>query len=77
MLEHAEISVERVDAMAESSLLAVTDEKIRKLKTVIEWLRSTWEDEWLPKDMVRLAENILALAQAVGVEVQEITDCGT
>lgn len=75
MLEHAEISVERVDAMAESSLLAVTDEKIRKLKTVIAWLRNTWEEEWLPKDMVRLAENILALAQAIKVEPDEIIEC--
>lgn len=75
MLEHAEISVERVDAIAESSLLAVTDEKIRKLKAVIDWLKNTWEEEWLPKDMVRLAENIISLAQAVSVEVQAIMDC--
>lgn len=75
MLEHAEISVERVDAIAESSLLAVTDEKIRKLRAAINWLRETWEKEWLPNDMVRLAENIIAMAQAVGVELQEIIDC--
>lgn len=75
MLEHAEISVERVDAIAESSLLAVTDEKIRKLKAVIDWLRNTWEEEWLPKDMVRLGENILAMAQAINVELDEIVEC--
>lgn len=75
MLEHAEISVERVDAIAESSLLAVTDEKVRKLKAVIDWLRSTWDEEWLPKDMVRLSENILAMSQAISVELDEIIEC--
>ncbi|WP_328824874.1 hypothetical protein [Uliginosibacterium aquaticum] len=75
MLEHAEISVERVDAMAESSLLAVTDEKIRKLKAVIDWLRRTWDGEWLPKDMVRLAENIIAMCQAISVELDDIFEC--
>lgn len=75
MLEHAEISVERVDAMAESSLLAVTDEKIRKLKAVIDWLRSTWDGEWLPKDMVRLAENIIAMCQAINVDLDDTIEC--
>lgn len=75
MLEHAEISIERVDAMAESSLLAVTDEKLRKLKAVIDWLRSTWDDELLPKDMVRLAENIISICQAINVELNEIIEC--
>lgn len=75
MLEHAEVSVERVDAIAESSLLAVTDEKIRSLKAVIDWLKSTWEDEWLPRDMVRLGENILDLAQAINVDLNEIIEC--
>lgn len=75
MLEHAEISVERVDAIAESSLLAVTDEKIRKLKVVIDWLRNTWDEERLPKDMVRLGENILAMAQAINVELDDVIEC--
>lgn len=75
MLEHAEISIERVDAIAESSLLALTDEKIRNLNTVIVWMQNTWEEEWLPSDMVRLAENVLSLAHAIGTTVEEIIDC--
>lgn len=75
MLEHAEISIERVDTIAESTLLALTDEKIRNLKTVIDWLGNTWEDEWLPSDKVRLAENVLAIARATGTTVDEIIQC--
>ncbi|MDD2720710.1 MAG: hypothetical protein PHH47_05310 [Gallionella sp.] len=75
MLEHAEISVERVDAIAESSLLNVTDEKIRKLKTVIDWLQKTWAEELLPEDMVRLAENILSIAHALKLDIEEIINC--
>lgn len=75
MLEHAEVSVEQVDAIAGSTLLAVTDQKIRNLKEIIEWLKETWEEEWLPADMVRLAENILELSHALGVETNEIIKC--
>lgn len=75
MLEHAEVSVERVDLMANSSLLAVSDEKTRQLKKVMEWLQVTWEKEALPEDLVRLAENVLSFSQALKLEIDEIIEC--
>lgn len=75
MLEHAEVTVERVDAIAQSSLLSVTDEKLSKLKSVIDWLKITWNDEQLPQDMVRLGDNILNLAKSINVELHEIIEC--
>lgn len=75
MLEHAEVSVERVDHMAESSLLAISDEKSRRLQKIIDWLQNTWEVEWLPKDMVRLASNIISLIDALKVDIDELINC--
>jgi ppGpp synthetase/RelA/SpoT-type nucleotidyltranferase len=72
MLEHAEISIERVDSIASSSLLKQTDEKFHGVTVVICWLTATWDDEALPSDMVRLAQNILALTKAIGITIEDV-----
>lgn len=74
MLEHAEISIESVDSIAKSSLLKQTDDKFHDVTLVIGWLIATWDEDGLPSDMVRLAQNILALAKAVGVTIDEVFD---
>jgi len=74
MLEHAEISIESVDSIAESSLLKQTDDKFQDVTLVIGWLIATWDEDGLPTDMVRLAQNILALAKAVGVSITEVIE---
>lgn len=74
MLEHAEISIESVDSIAGSSLLNQTDEKFHDVTKVIGWLVATWDEDGLPSDMVRLGQNILALAKAVGVTIDEVID---
>jgi len=74
MLEHAEISIESVDSIAGSSLLKQTDEKFRDVTIIIGWLVATWDDEGLPSDMVRLAQNILALTKAIGITIEEVID---
>lgn len=75
MLEHAEVSIERVDYMANSSLLAVCDEKTMRTKKIIEWLQATWEKADLPEDLVRLADNILSISKALKLEIDEIFIC--
>lgn len=75
MLEHAEISIESVDSITGSSLLTQTDDKFQNVTAIIEWLLHTWDEELLPSDMVRLAQNILALTQAIGVTIENVIDC--
>ena len=74
MLEHAEISIESVDSISGSSLLKQTDAKFHDVTVIIEWLLATWDQEGLPADMVRLAQNILELTKAIGVTIEEVID---
>lgn len=72
MLEHAEISVEQVDRMAESTVLAVTDKKTEDQKKLINWFSTEWESELLPKNLVRLADTVRELTGKLEIDIDSL-----
>jgi len=72
MLEHAEISIEQVEALSGSSALSITDAKTSTLKDIIIWLQSSWEAELLPLDVVRLSQSLLDVMKAMKLELEDI-----
>lgn len=69
MLEHAEISIQEADRLAQTAALAKSQRDTDNLKNLIQIFKETWDSDALPSDLKRLAENtrnVLTLAQ-IGV----------
>ena len=69
MLEHAEISIQEADQLAESAALAKAQREIDELKSIIALLREVWPPEFLPTDLRRLAENIRTVMKLTDIEL--------
>lgn len=61
MLEHAELSISESDALSKSPLVNKTSKKTEMSKLIISYLRDTWDEDQLPKDLIRLSTNVLEL----------------
>lgn len=63
MLEHAEVSIQQVEAIARTPDLNKENKQTKKIREIIELLREEWRDqnEVLPQDLRRLAENCYRL----------------
>jgi ppGpp synthetase/RelA/SpoT-type nucleotidyltranferase len=72
MLEHAEISIQEAEQLAQSQALAKTTATTRTLQRIIALLRTLWCADDLPTDVRRLAENIQALTTAVKIDVTQL-----
>lgn len=72
MLEHAELSIQEAEQLAQSLALAKTTATTRTLQDIIALLRTLWQADDLPTDVRRLAENIQALAAAVKIDVTRL-----
>ena len=72
MLEHAEVSIYEAEQLAQSQALAKTNRTTKKLQRIIALLRALWNEQDLPKDVRRLAENIQALMTAVKIEAPQL-----
>ena len=69
MLEHAEVSIQEADKLATSSLLAKEDRQTKQIKSGIKLLESQWNQDQLPSDVRRLAENIIALLKLLDLDI--------
>jgi len=72
MLEHAEVSISEAQQLATSSLLAKEDRRTRSLRLGIALLRAQWEQDDLPADVHRLAENLADLIGVLKVDLTRI-----
>ncbi|MXY08307.1 MAG: hypothetical protein F4Y61_06625 [Rhodothermaceae bacterium] len=72
MLEHAEVSIEEANKLATSSVLSKENRKTRRIKDGIALLKSHWNQDELPSDMRRLAENIAALLKLLNLELPRL-----
>lgn len=72
MLEHAEVSIQEVKQLSKSSSLNKSDKTTKTISSTIEFVKNTWDEEFLPRDVKRLAENINKLIQVIGINFKEL-----
>lgn len=71
MLEHAEVSIDQVERLAKSDLLAKENKRIKQLKKIENFLRKNWA-EGLGNNVGRLAENILRLSELFDTNIDNL-----
>ena len=74
MLEHAEVAITEANRLADAAGVSKQDRQTISVLQLIEKLRNTWGDERLPEDVKRLAEALLALFRAAGMEIDRFND---
>lgn len=67
MLEHAEISIQEAEQLANCSTLAKEDNQTREIRNSIALIGEHWNDNELPVDKVRLADNIVSLLKRLSI----------
>jgi ppGpp synthetase/RelA/SpoT-type nucleotidyltranferase len=72
MLEHAEISIQEAAKLSESVALAKTNERTAALTTFIALITTLWAKEDLPGNVRGLAENVMGLADLVGLDARAL-----
>ncbi len=72
MLEHAEVSIGTAESIALLPDLSKKDETTKRLIDTINMLKGLWTPEDLPKDMVRLADNVNALCKALEIPLDDL-----
>lgn len=70
MLENAEISIEKAHTIKKIVGLPITNEKIEYQKKVQKFLIDFWEMDMLPKDLIRLVDNIIQLLKNLDIPLE-------
>ena len=74
MLEHAELSIQEAERLAESPSLNKENRHIADVRKIIVLLKEHWEEDTLPEDTRRLAENVSNLLNAVRVKIRKLNN---
>ena len=72
MLEHAEISIQQAEQLANCAALAKEDNQTKKVRDTIALLKTQWNDDELPDDRGRLAKNIISLLKQLGISQERL-----
>lgn len=72
MLEHAELSISESDALSKSPLVSKISKNTTKSILIISYLRKWWGEDQLPKDLIRLSDNVIALMNIVNLDVNTL-----
>ena len=72
MLEHAELSIQEAELLAESSALSKTDKHTRDLQEYIALFTAEWTVPDLPRDVRRLAENVKGLMELMKLRINQL-----
>jgi len=72
MLENAELSIAEARRLTNSSLLDRSDRDCQQLRRTIEEIKERWKPEQLPKDLRRLAQNILDMSKLLKIPITDI-----
>jgi len=74
MLEHAEVSITCADALASNPFVNKTNKGTKRLQRIMTILGASWENNRLPKDMIRLAENIDNFIHALNISIPDLRE---
>ena len=72
MLEHAELSIQEAESLAESGAIAKEDDITADLRASMQLIRTQWGSDELPEDIRRLALNVTALRRALRINIEEL-----
>jgi ppGpp synthetase/RelA/SpoT-type nucleotidyltranferase len=72
MLEHAELSIEQVETLGASTLVAKEFADYVELTQIINTIRKYWPNERLPRDLLRLARNTREAIHTFGINLQDL-----
>ena len=72
MLEHAEISMDMIENIKESTMLAKSDKRTNRLDEVKKLITDHWEPEALPADLIRLSGSVYFLLDQLKINSQRL-----
>ena len=72
MLEHAEVSISEINNLQNSPIIKKMDKRSREIRYIIKILNTYWSKSDLPKNLVRLAENIYQLLNQLKLQVYDL-----
>ena len=72
MLEHAEVSIQQAEPLAQSGLIAKEDPRTASAKATVRLVQSQWSMDELPKDVKRLAANINGVLEGLRVGCRQL-----
>lgn len=72
MLEHAEISIMESAQLSSNQLLNKTNKNYKLTQQLIGFIKSTWQSEQLPSDLVRLASSVSDLMKVFKLDFNEL-----
>lgn len=72
MLENAELSIAEARRLTDTSLLNRSDKDCQQLRRTIEEIKVRWKPEQLPKDLRRLAQNILDMSWLLKLQMPDV-----
>lgn len=75
MLEHAELSIEQFEKLAQSEIISKEFEEYSQIDYIIQRLRDAWPTAALPKDLQRSAKTIKTAIEALQVPLEEAFEC--
>ncbi len=70
MLENAEVSIEKAYSIKKIPGLPLTNEKVEYQKKVQKLLIDFWEVDRLPKDLIRLVDNVIQLLKTLDISIE-------
>ncbi len=74
MLENAEVSIEKALNIKRVVGIPLTNEKVTSQNRIKKFLVSYWTDEALPKDLIRLIDNIINLLKMLDLSLEVLEE---
>jgi ppGpp synthetase/RelA/SpoT-type nucleotidyltranferase len=72
ILEQAEIMISGVEQLSELPILKKENSEVKSINKMIAIIKKYWEDEYLPDDKRRLAQNILTLIRKLKISEDDL-----
>lgn len=73
-LEQAEITISGIEELSKLSELDKENKEVKKINQLISIILAHWEEEDLPSDRRRLAQNILGFIDVIGISIKDLNE---
>jgi hypothetical protein len=74
-LENAELSIAEARRLTDATMLHKMDRASDEIQTTIKELRNRWTADQLPKDLRRLAQNVMEMARLLRIQIADLWQC--